>query len=112
VMGHKDCIEPLQMLAVDDAALTTRLFYLFNQRYTWPSITEAEEQLLYCEPMRGQVQGQAFDSLRCEVFRYRGVRNEVRGELLYVGNHCRRLTHNMITLARSPRPHDARTVGP
>jgi asparagine synthase (glutamine-hydrolysing) len=101
VMGHPDSIEPLQISAVDDAALITRLFYLFNQKYTWPSVTEAEEHLLYCEPIRRKVQGLAFDSFRTEMSRYLDYRSDVRGEYFYIRNHCSRLTHNLITFTRS-----------
>jgi asparagine synthase (glutamine-hydrolysing) len=101
VMGHNDSIEPLQICAVDDAAFVTRLFYLFNQKYTWPSLTEAEESLLYCEPIRKKVQGLAFDSFRTEVSSYLGYRTDVRGEYFYINNHCRRLTQNLVTFTRS-----------
>jgi asparagine synthase (glutamine-hydrolysing) len=101
VMGHNDSIEPLQVSAVDDAALVTRLFYLFNQKYTWPSVTEAEESLLYCEPIHKELQGRAFDSFRAEMSRYLGYRSDVRGEYFYIRNHCGRLTHNLVTFTRS-----------
>jgi asparagine synthase (glutamine-hydrolysing) len=101
IMGHQDSIEPLQILAVDDAALITHLFHLFNQRYTWPSITEAEEHLLYHGPTWKQVQGLAFDSFRAELSPYLRCRTDVRGEYFYLRNHCRRLTQHMVTFARS-----------
>ncbi|UCC65209.1 MAG: hypothetical protein JSV36_09310 [Anaerolineae bacterium] len=101
VMGHSDSIEPLQVSAVDDAALATRLFHLFNQTYTWPSVTEAEETLLYCEPIRRKVQGLAFDSLQAELSCYLNYRPDVRGEYFYIRNHCSRLTQNLVTFTRS-----------
>jgi asparagine synthase (glutamine-hydrolysing) len=101
VMGHSDSIEPLQISAVDDAALAVRLFYLFNQAYTWPSITEEEESLLYCEAVRRKMQGLAFDSFRAELSRYLNYRSDVRGEYFYLHNHCRRLTQNLVTFTRS-----------
>jgi asparagine synthase (glutamine-hydrolysing) len=101
LMGHQDSIEPLQISAVDEAALTTRLFYLFNQKYTWPSITEAEEHLLYCEPIRKKTLGLAFDSFRTELSVYLAYRPDLRGEYFCLRNHCSRLTQNMVTFARS-----------
>ena len=101
VLGDPDIVEPLQISAVDDVALITRLFHLFNQAYTWPSVTEAEENLLYCEAMREKVRGLAFDSFRDELSEYLGCRPDVRGEYFYIQNHCRRLTQNMVTFARS-----------
>ncbi len=101
VMGHNDSIEPLQISAVDDAALIVRLFYMFNQKYTWPSITEPEENLLYREPIRRKVLGLAFDSFRAEMSRYLNCRPDVRGEYFYIRNHCGRLTQNMVTFMRS-----------
>ncbi len=101
VMGHNDSIEPLQMAAVDDTALVVRLFHLFNQKYTWPSISEAEEMNLYSEPLSKEVRGLAFDSFREEMFRYLDHRPDVRGEYFYIRNHCDRLTHNLVTFIRS-----------
>ncbi len=101
VMGHEALTEPLQRSAVDDAALVTRLFHLFNQKYTWPSVTEAEESLLFCEPIRSQVQGLAFDSFRAELSRYLDYRSDVRSSYFYIGNHICRLTQNLVTFVRS-----------
>lgn len=101
VMGHDDSIEPLQYSAVDDTALMTRLFYLFNQKYTWPSITETEERLLYNEPLGRQILGLAFDSFRTELSSYLHYRPDVRAEYFYLRNHCGRLTQNLVTFTRS-----------
>jgi asparagine synthase (glutamine-hydrolysing) len=101
VMGHKEQIEPLQVSSVDDAAFITRLFYLFNQKYTWPSITEAEENLLYCQPIHSKLQGLAFESFRDEISNYLDYRSDLRGEYFYLNNHSRRLTHNLVTFTRS-----------
>jgi asparagine synthase (glutamine-hydrolysing) len=101
VMGHDFLTEPLQRSAVDGAALVTRLFHLFTQKYTWPSVTEAEESLLFCGPIRSQVQGLAFDSFRAELSRYLDYRSDVRSSYFYIGNHICRLTQNLVTFARS-----------
>jgi asparagine synthase (glutamine-hydrolysing) len=101
VMGHQDSIEPLQNSAVDDMALTTRLFYLFNQKYTWPSTTEAEEKLLYTATLGRQMWGVAFDSFRGELSRYFNYRPDVRSEYFYLRNHCGRSTQNLVTFTRS-----------
>ncbi|MEW6403723.1 MAG: asparagine synthase-related protein [Chloroflexota bacterium] len=101
VMGHEESIEPLQYLAVDDTALMARLFYLFNQKYTWPSITETEERLLYNEPLGPQIFGLAFDSFRTELSSYLHYRADVRAEYFYLRNHCGRLTQNLVTFTRS-----------
>jgi len=101
IMGDTDTIEPLQLEAVDDLALLTRLFYLFNQKFTWPSLTTIEENLLYSPPMRRQLHGVAFDSFQAELAPYLGLRPDVRGGYFYIRNHCGRLTHNFITFTRS-----------
>ncbi|MBE9475348.1 MAG: hypothetical protein IMY85_10700 [Chloroflexi bacterium] len=100
VMG-KRFIEPLLFSAVDNAALITHLFYKFNQKYTWPSINEAEESLLYRQPIRNKVQGLAYDSFRTELSPYLDYRSDVRSEYFYLRNHDRRLTSNLITFTRS-----------
>ena len=101
IMGHNDSIEPLQVSAVDDNALTVRLFELFNQSYTWPSITEAEENLLYTKSYHQKLQGVAFDSFRDELAKYLHLRPDVRGEHFYLWNHCGRMTQNHIAFKRS-----------
>ena len=100
VMG-KRFIEPLLFSAVDDSALITHLFYKFNQKYTWPSINEAEESLLYRQPIRNKVQGLAYDSFRTELSPYLDYRSDVKSEYFYLRNHDRRLTSNLVTFKRS-----------
>ena len=46
VMGHSDHINPIYNHPVDDLTIVLESFKQFNQSYTWPGITEAEEQLL------------------------------------------------------------------
>lgn len=101
MMGHPDVISPLRVNPVDDAALITHLFPLLNQKFTWPSITEAEEQLLYCEPIHNKMQGLAFDSFRTELSRYLNYRSDVRSEYFSINNHVRRMTQNAVTFMRS-----------
>ena len=94
-------LPPLQIHIVDNMALTARIFYEFNQRYTWPSLTEAEERLLYPDSFRKQMDGLAFDSFRAEISPYLNYRTDVRGEYFYIDNHDRRLTQNFVTFTRS-----------
>lgn len=94
-------LPPLQIHIVDNMALIARIFYEFNQRYTWPSLTEAEERLLYPDSLRKQMDGLAFDSFRAEIAPYLGYRTDVRGEYFYIDNHDRRLTQNFVTFTRS-----------
>lgn len=101
IMGHNDSVEPLQIYSVDDTALTTRLFNLFNQKYTWPSLDEAEEGFLYCEATGKQIRKRAFESFREEITPFFSYRPDVRGEYFYIRNHVCRLTHNFITFTRS-----------
>jgi asparagine synthase (glutamine-hydrolysing) len=101
VMGHIECIEPLQHSAVDNIAFTNRLFHLYNQEYTWPSLTESEEMTLYAPPLEKRMRGVAFDSFREELDPYLYLRPDIRGELFYVNNHCHRLTQHMVTFTRS-----------
>jgi asparagine synthase (glutamine-hydrolysing) len=87
--------------AVDDQALVNRMFYMFNHKFTWPSLQESEERLLFAEPYRSQLRGVALESFRQEIAPFLSLRQDVRAELFYVRNHCGRLTHNMVTFARS-----------
>jgi asparagine synthase (glutamine-hydrolysing) len=101
VMGDDDTNHPLLCQAVSDDALTARLFHLFNQRYTWPGLTEAEERLLYAEPLRAQLNGLAFDSFKAELAPYLVYRPDARSAFFYIASHCRRSTQSMITSGRS-----------
>jgi asparagine synthase (glutamine-hydrolysing) len=101
VMGHNECIEPLQYSAVDDIALTNHLYHLYNQEYTWPSLTESEEISLYAAPQDKILRGVAYDSFREELAPFLNFRPDIRGELFYISSHCRRLTQNFITFTRS-----------
>jgi len=101
VMGHPESVETLLVNAVDDEALVNRLFFLFNQKFTWPSLMESEERLLFAEPYRSQLRGRAFESFRQEIGPYLHLRPDVRAELFFLRNHCGRLTQNMVTFARS-----------
>jgi asparagine synthase (glutamine-hydrolysing) len=100
VMG-KNIVEPLLISSVDDSALSTYLFYKFNQKFTWPSINEAEEKLLYRKSIGTKIQGLAYDSFRSELSPYLDYRPGVKGEFFYFRNHDRRLTNNLITFSRS-----------
>ena len=101
IMGLPRLIEPLQVSAVDDMAFIARVFDKTCQEYTWPSITESEENFLYCDSLRKQMQGLAFDSFRTELSRYLGYRPDVRGEYYYNNEHGRRLTQNFVIFTRS-----------
>ncbi len=101
IMGDSDTIEPLQYEAVDEAALATRLFYLFTQKFTWPSINEPEKHLLFCNPIFNQIYQRDFESFNTELAKYFDYRPDVRAGYFYIDNHCRRLTMNMIIFARS-----------
>jgi asparagine synthase (glutamine-hydrolysing) len=100
VMGHPD-YGPLLVTPVDDHALLARIFSLFTQSFTWPSINEAEEKLLYPDGIWDKIRERAFESFREELSRYLHFRRDVRVEYFYIANHCKRLTHNFITFNRS-----------
>jgi asparagine synthase (glutamine-hydrolysing) len=99
VMGYD--YGPLLATPVDDLALVSRFYYQFNQSYTWPSINEAEERMLYGEEIWGKVRGVAFESFQEELSPYLHFRPDVRAEYFFILNHCKRLTHNFITFTRS-----------
>lgn len=101
VMENLDSVEPLKTSVVDTIALTNQLFHLFNQKFTWPSLTEAEELSLYHPHVRSQMMGLAYDSFREALTPYFNLRADIRGELFYLDNHCGRLTRNFITFTRS-----------
>lgn len=99
--GWLNSLSPLHGPSDDVDTLAVQQFHRFNQRYAWPGLTEAEEEVLYCEPLRHQMRGRAFDSLRTEVARYMNCRPELRGEMLYLRNHDFRMIHNTVVMMRS-----------
>ncbi len=101
VMGHSDHMNPVYNNPVDNWTIVVESFKQFNQGYTWPGITEAEEQLLYTPELRKQVLGRALESMIDEYKPYWKFARRYAGEFFYVDNHCMRLTQQMVTTARS-----------
>ncbi len=101
LLGDSDTIEPLQQKAPDDLAITVRLFNLFNQTYTWPSLTEAEDYFLYHPAIKQTMRGLAWESFCDELRPYLKLRPDVRTGYFYIDQHCRRSTQNLVTFARS-----------
>ena len=100
IMG-KHFIEPRLTNAVDDLALTSHFFYKYNQKYTWPSISEAEEHLLYPEPVKSKIQGLAYESFCEELEPYLDLRADVKSEYFHLRNHEWRFISNFVTFTRS-----------
>jgi len=94
--GTPDHDRTLLLSPVYDLAFLTRMFYLHNQKYTCPSISEEEERLLYTDEFWQRVQGLAFDSLREELSGYQGERPDMQSDYVFLQNHCRRLTQNLV----------------
>lgn len=101
VMGHVDHINPVYNLPVDEWTVFLRTYQYFNQCYTWPGLTDAEERLLFAPQFGRQAIGRAFDSMREEFGRFWKFRQEYAAEYFYVVNHCWRMTQHMITTTRS-----------
>jgi asparagine synthase (glutamine-hydrolysing) len=91
----------LQEPIVNDTALLIRLFDKFNQKFTWPSIDEAEAQVLFSKSWHKKLQGLAFESFRDEISGFLHYRPGARGRYFLIINHDRRLTHNLVTFTRS-----------
>lgn len=94
-------IVPTLAQAVSDSALAGSLFAKFNQTFTWPSINEAEEALLYTEATYKMIRGLAFESFRSELQPYLDLRPEMRAPFFFYRNHVGRLTQNMLKIYRS-----------
>jgi asparagine synthase (glutamine-hydrolysing) len=101
VMGHPDQINPTYNQPIDEDAVLAACFRDFNQTFTWPGITEAEERLLYTPAFFKQVEARAFESMRDEFHRFWDFKQHYAAEYFYIVNHCWRLTQNMVTLGRS-----------
>ncbi len=101
LMGDTDLVNRKYNAPVNFSTLLTDSFYDFNQKFTWPGLTEAEELLLYNPPMLKQMSGRAFESFRTEFTPFWDFRHDYAHEFFYLTNHCLRMTVNMITFARS-----------
>ena len=101
VMGHPLAVDHRQTQAVDDEALVNYMHAVFVRISTWPSLTDAEEDLLYLEPHRSELLGRALASFREEMAPYLTLRPDIRAELFFLRNHTGRMTHNMVTVKRS-----------
>jgi asparagine synthase (glutamine-hydrolysing) len=86
---------------VDETALLCRLFTVYNQCHTWPSITEGEEASLYTDTLRSQLRGRAFDSLAYEVARQTADTLCRRAEVFKFVNHDLRFIHNFLIFNNS-----------
>jgi asparagine synthase (glutamine-hydrolysing) len=100
VMGHVDHINPVYNYPVDLWTVFLQTYHFFNQAYTWPGLTDAEERLLFTPEFGKQAIGRAFDSMLAEMTRFWQFRQEYAAEYFYVVNHCWRMTQQMITTTR------------
>ena len=100
VMGHSDHINSIYNNPVNFETVLAENFIRFNQSYTWPGLTEAEERMLYQPAFGQQAWGLAFDSMREEFTRFWGFKRDYAAEYFYVVNHCWRHTGNMIGFTR------------
>jgi asparagine synthase (glutamine-hydrolysing) len=87
--------------APDDVAFNGYFFRLYNQKYTWPGIDEAEERFLYSDAFYSQIQGLAFDSFVNEVARFDKYDYPRRAEFFNQVNHNGRFTYYHLIFARS-----------
>lgn len=93
--------DPKLACAVDDVAFTSYFFYLYNQKYTWPGIDEAEERFLYSDAFYPQMQGVAYDSFVHELAKFDRYSYPKRAEFFNQVNHNGRLTYYHLISARS-----------
>ncbi len=101
VMGHHQSVDSGRISAKPNLEFVPGLFHLFNQRFTWPSLTEAEELLLYPDDLRRKMRGRAFESFSAELAPYLSLRPDIRAGLFFLRNHDARLTQNTITFYRA-----------
>jgi asparagine synthase (glutamine-hydrolysing) len=80
----------------DEVALLCHLFELYNQRHTWPSLSEAEEGALFTDSLYPRLRGVALSSLAREVSRYRNDSFVRQAEAFKITNHDGRLIHNFL----------------
>jgi asparagine synthase (glutamine-hydrolysing) len=93
--------DPLLTCVPDDVAFNGYFFRLYNQKYTWPGIEEAEERFLYNDAFYPHVQGLAFESFVSEVTQFDKYDYPRRAEFFNQVNHNGRLTYYYLIFTRS-----------
>jgi asparagine synthase (glutamine-hydrolysing) len=101
MMGHPAMMRDVYIRPVDEMALAVGMFQGLNQAFTWPGITEAEEQSLYTPVFARCLIGRAFESLREELRRFWCFRRHYAGEYFFNANHFARYSVHMVTTERS-----------
>ncbi len=100
VLGGPNESEEILLKTPDDVAYLITLFELLNQRYNWPGMSEAEEQMLYTPPFYTRLQGLAFESLYQELQPYLRYNRESRVDYFGFQVDLRHYAH-YITFMRS-----------
>lgn len=83
-------VPPQLAHATDDIAFNALFYELYNQKYTWPGITYAEERYLFREDMYARLDGLAFDSFINELEPYRSLPYPQRAAAFNLTNHFTR----------------------
>lgn len=85
----------------DTDLLSAQLFQWFTRYFTWPSLSEAEEYVLYAPELAASLRGRAFASMREEVAGYMSCREDIRAELFFVFNHDFRFLQPWTSMLRT-----------
>jgi len=78
--------------AVDLCAFECALYHFYNQKHTWPGLTDGEMFDLCTAKARSAFQGLAFDSLRAEVRKLDDYPFLQRADYFYLLQHSRKFT--------------------
>jgi len=87
---------PCLVRPVDRLAFECQIFQFCNQQYTWPGLTEGEEQLLYEQRYQSRIRGLAFASLRSSIGKLTSQRLAAKWEEFKITQHNRRMTLNYV----------------
>ncbi len=103
VIGNRvfDALAPRMTYLTNHTAFLTYLFWIMNQKASWPCIDEAEERLLYTPELVPQMQGRAFESLSAEVSKFSGFEHWRQYEYFTLWNQTGRRTHYSVVFMRS-----------
>lgn len=77
--GHN--LRDLYLESRDEAAYSAAVFYGLTHLENWPSLTEAEEQLLYRPDVFNDIKGRAFSSLRAALVPFAHYAEPIRTDL-------------------------------
>lgn len=93
--------DPLLNREADWPTMRAEIYHALLHRYTWPGMREVDERELYCESLRPQMIGRAYESYLQDIARFEHFRRDNVADYHFYSAQCFRQTIHMNRIARS-----------